>query len=201
MKRAGDQGDPTVSQVEQVLHSGLHADGVVGSHHRGSPLELVDLAVQQDDGDIEALELGDGPGPVLVCQRSDQTIDPPPAEQPHHVLVPLWAPFRVGEDHRVPGRLQLGARPHHKVGEEGVGDVGDDETNRRSQAAAETRGHEVGLVAEDVDCIEDTPTHRLTDIGVVVEDTGHRGEGDTGMGRHLFHRGRDGMAVDRVSAH
>lgn len=93
--------------------------------------------------------------------------------------------LRVEEQHieaAIPSRILEAA---DDLGEEGVGDVGDDQAEEVAAAGGEAAGVDVFVVVEMSYDFEDALACRTGDVDAVVEDARYRGERDAGFSGHI----------------
>jgi len=98
-------------------------------------------------------------------------------------------PFRVHQEHGVPGRAQDRFGTGRDRRDERVGDVADHVANGQRRTPAEALGQEVRLVLELLDGGEDARPHLGADVGVLRKDPRHRRDRDVGQFRDLAHAG------------
>ena len=149
-----------------------HPAAVVGLDY-GSVRQSVHLAVQEDDRSSEPAELVDQVPTRLVGRGDDKRVNLAVSQQAGHFGVPVGIAARGGDDRRIsqPAQHVLGGGDYRT--EQGVAQVGDDESDRAAAARAKAGCEQVGFVAQFGDRLEHPGTHVLADVRVVVQHAGH----------------------------
>ena len=163
----GDQCDPLVPPIEQVLDRFAHAGVVVTQQRRrGDPRKI---AVDEHERQGQLADRLEGCRVVLTHEVGDEPVDAAATEHVDVGRLQVGVAVRVDEQHdeAVLAELALGAVGDG--GEERVGDVADDETDGVRRASAQALGEKVGLVAELGGGPSDAPAHRRADVGVIAE--------------------------------
>ena len=145
VQRSGDEGDAAVTELEQVAGGGGGPAGVVDQHGVGRS-RLRERAVDEHDRDPQRREALGGLG-VVARRRQQQAVDPA-AHRGQHVVLAGGALVGVAQHDRVAGVVGDRFGPLHDGGEEGVGDVGDDQPDGHRLAGLQPAGDVGGSEAE-----------------------------------------------------
>ncbi len=188
VERPGDERDPPVSQIQEVLHRGLDPRPVIVAHHAGSQLGW-NFPVHYHDRCVYLSEPVQRGLPPFAGQRQDHAVDPAGLEEPDVRRVQIRVVLGVHQQHRVAGGAEHGFRPGGDGRHQRVGDVADDPADRQRRAAPQALGQEVRLVLKLADSLEDTLAHISADIGVAGQDSRDRGDGDVRKVGDLAHAG------------
>ena len=186
VQATGDERDPAVAEVQQVVDGGTHPRLVVVAHDARVELR-VDVAVDHDHRHIDLVQHVERLLLALARQRQDHPVDATRLEEPDVRRIELGLVLRVHQQHRVARLAQHRLRARGDGRDERVGDVADHVADRKRRAATQALGQEIRLVLELVDRVEHALAHVGADVRVPRQDARNGGDRDVGEIRHLAH--------------
>ena len=112
VERAGDERDPAMAEIQQVLDGRSHPRLVVVAHDARPQIRRRTSRSIMMIGHVHLGQDVEGPRAPLARERQDHAVDPPRLEEPDVGGVQLRVVLRVHQEHRVARRAEhgLGAR-------------------------------------------------------------------------------------------
>ncbi len=156
-----------------------HRAPAVRPDHRH--VEARDPAVDEDHGGPRARGL-QHQRRAAVGGGDQQPVDAPVQECADVVVLEVGPLVGVADDDAVAERAGLLLHGAGQLGEVRVEHVADDQAEGPGLVGAQGAGHGVGAVAQGRDGGEHAGARVRADRGMVVEHTGHRGDGYSGLG-------------------
>jgi hypothetical protein len=171
---AGDVGDALASDVDEVAGGHLAHHDVVGADEVGG--EVREVAIKEKVGRafiaklVEVFEAG-------LAGSDEENVDSATEEGANFLALDLGILLGGGEDEGAVAGAQHAAERFGELGEEGMGEVGDDEADGVGFSTGETAGEHVGLIVQLLHALEHALACFFTNVCVASE---HLGDGDYG---------------------
>ena len=182
-ERAADEGDAAMAEGGEVLHGIVDAGLVVdldAAYAGGGG-----SGVEEDEGDVSAAEDFDE-GFIHLGGHDGYAVDFALEHAGDAELHALGVVVGVGDEDFFAVDYGDVFEGFYQLGEEGVGDVGDDEAVEAGASGAEGAGVGVGVEVEGLDGAADALGGARTDLGRSVHGAGDGGSGDVGAFGYSF---------------
>ena len=184
VEAAADEGDPGVTEPQQMLGGTPHALDVVA--HDGVDAGILDCPIEGDDGSIEREQRVDTRA-GRIRRGHDRRDHAFVGEHLEVCALLLRRLVRVAEQHSIAGRVGRVLDDPHGLAEMRVLDVRDDHADHLGLLSPQVARETIGAVVHPRHRIEHAPAVFLPDRLRAVEHPRHGGRGDLRELRDLAH--------------